>query len=148
MMTVDLQIKNAFEKEGMTPQQIADDQQLDVVAVKAKLIQISSSYRKLCLGEGADVEDSLNFTDDELRKVNEIIMQTAMSAETPDGAIDYKTRLSAAIYVRDDKKGRKEVNRGIQGQTFNILNFNQALESARSSSRDAINRAMGKAIEA
>ena len=127
----DSQIKKAYEEESMTPQQIADDLGFDIIAVKAKLMSISSKYRKDCGAEQEIVPDGLNFTNDQLEDVNKVIYETALAAEYPDGAVDYKTRLQAAMYIRDDKKGRKEVARQMAGQTFNILNLNQALEQAR-----------------
>ena len=102
----------------------------DPAAIKAALVNSSAKYRKDC-GIDKASDDDLNFTDDELRRVNQVIFETAVSAETHDGDIDYKTRLAAAVYVRDDKKGRKEAVRHIAGNTFNILSFNEQLQRAR-----------------
>ena len=124
------QIKTAYELSGMTPDEIAEDQDLDIAAVKAGLMQCSSKYRKAC-GMEDENEDGLNFSNDELRRVNQVILETALTAELPDGSIDYKTRLSAATYIRDDKKGRKEPVRHIAGNTFNLLSFNEQLQKAR-----------------
>ena len=124
------QIKTAYEVSGMSPEEIAEDQDLDIAAVKAGLMQSSAKYRKAC-GQEEDDADGLNFTNDELRRVNQVIYETALSAETPDGDVDFKTRLAAAIYIRDDKKGRKEPVRHIAGNTFNLLNFNAQLQKAR-----------------
>lgn len=124
------QIKTAYEVNEMTPEQIAEDQDLDIAAVKAGLMQTSSKYRKACGMEEEDT-DGLNFTNDELRRVNQVIYETALTAETPDGSPDFKTRLAAATYIRDDKKGRKEPVRHIAGNTFNLLSFNEQLQKAR-----------------
>jgi len=118
----------------MTPSQIADDQSLDVTAVKAKLMQISSKYRKDCGQE--DSEDSeLNFGDEDLKSVNKVILDLAHNAE------DEHLRFKAATYIRDDKKGRKEIVKAIRdtGQ-FNILNINQMLVTAREQSLQAIKK--------
>lgn len=121
----DIQIKNAFEKESMTPEQISSDLGYEVVAVKAKLMQISSLYRKAC-GIESPEEDELNFTNDELKQVNRVIFDSAMQAE------DENLRFKAACYIRDDKKGRKEIVRATQNNaTFNVLNFNESLKEAR-----------------
>lgn len=136
-------IKAGYEINGMTPSEIAEDRGLDLIAVKSALMQCSSKYRKDCGAEPAD-EDDLNFTNDELREVNKIIFETAISAETSEGEIDWKTRLAAAIYVRDDKKGRKEVMRQMQGNTFNILDFNVQVQQARAMK----DRMLNKLIEA
>lgn len=124
------QIKTAYEVTNMTPEEIAEDQELDLAAVKAGLMHVSSKYRKAC-GVAEEENDGLNFTNDELRRVNQVILETALTAETPDGAIDFRTRLAAATYIRDDKKGRKEPVRHIAGNTFNLLSFNEQLQKAR-----------------
>ena len=123
---VDERIKSLYENEGLSPDFIAQEEGFSVVAVKAKLMQVSSVYRKDCKYESA-TNDELNFSDSELREVNQIILDTARAAETSDGLPDWKTRLTAAMYVRDDKKGRKEVKNVLQGSTFNILSLNDKL---------------------
>lgn len=131
MNNTDAQIKAGYETNNMTPVAIAEDLGFSEIAVKAKLMQISSLYRKAC-GAEPEEEDDLNFSDDQLRKANDIIYQNAVSAELPDGSIDYRTRQRAAEYIRDDKKGRKEVVKHIAGgNTFNILQFNESMQQAR-----------------
>lgn len=125
------QLKTAYEVNGMTIDEIAEEfPSYDIAAIKAALANSSAKYRKDC-GLDKEAEEGLNFTDDELRRVNQVIFETAMTAETSDGNIDYKTRLAAATYIRDDKKGRKEAVRHIAGNTFNILSFNEQLQRAR-----------------
>lgn len=130
MGSTDLQLKQAYELNSMSPAQIAEDMGFEEIAVKAKLMQISAKYRKDC-GHEQSEEDILNFSDDELHKVNRVILETALSAETPDGSIDYKTRLAAATYIRDDKKGRKDIRQAIQHQQFNIFDINTSLQQMR-----------------
>lgn len=131
MTATDAQIKSGYEMNGMTPQEIADDLKFDVSGVKAKLMQISSKYRKDAGLESLEVEDGLNFTNDQLKRINEQIFTNATSAALPDGSFDFKTSQRACEYIRDDKKGRKEVIRAVQNNTFNILDFNQNLQQAR-----------------
>lgn len=138
MLTCDTQIKAAYENENMSPEQIAQDQALDVVAVKAKLMQVSSKYRKDC-----NQDPNLNFTEDQHADVLKIIHETALSAEHPDGSVDYKTRLSAATYIRDDIKGRKEPRAMANGPVFNMLSFNESLSRARQGARSAIESLSG-----
>jgi len=121
-------IKEAYETLNMSPEEISEDRNLDIISVKASLMATSKKYRKDC---GADEEDSLDFTDNDLRDVNKIIPEIAKYATLSDGTPDYRTRLSAATYIRDDKKGRKEVVKAIGGNNFNILNFNESLRSLR-----------------
>ena len=118
------QIKIAYETLGMTPEQISEDRELDITAVKAALMQGSSVYRRQC-GEEPDSEAELNFSDDQLQDVNKIIYDIAIGSE------DDNVRLKAAMYIRDDKKGRKEVVKQLGGQQFNILMFNEAMQAVR-----------------
>lgn len=135
--STDTTIKIAFEQEDMTPEQIAEDLGFEVESIKAKLMQISAKYRRACSKESEN-SNHLNFTDDQLERINQVIYETALAAEHPDGSPDFKTRLNAAIYIRDDKKGRKEVRQTLQNSnTFNILNFNEELVKARSLTQEA-----------
>jgi len=124
MSSENLQIKVSYEELGMSPEEIAEDRELDINAVKAALMQTSAQYRKACGAEDED-EAALNFSDQDLKQVNEVIKQIAMFGE------DDNLRLKAAMYIRDDKKGRKEVVKAVGGQQFNILMFNEAMKQVR-----------------
>lgn len=124
-MTAELTtLKVAYEEEGMSPEEIASDRGLDVAAVKAGLMQVSAKYRKDC-GKEEETKDDLNFSDDHLRRVNEVIYDLALSSE------DEHLRFKAATYIRDDKKGRKEVAKSMGGNNFNILMLNEQLAKVR-----------------
>lgn len=124
-------IKVAYETLQMTPEEIAEDRELEIASVKASLMATSSSYRKAC-GQEPDEEDALNFSNQDLKDVNEVILQTAKYAEDPN------LRLKAAMYVRDDKKGRKEVVKQMGGQQFNILVFNEQMARIREAKQKAL----------
>jgi hypothetical protein len=130
-------IKTAFENEGMSAEEIAECQELDVVAVKACLMSCSSKYRKEC-GREVEEVDRLNFSDDQLARVNEVIVELALSAEDPH------LRFKAATYIRDDKKGRKEVVRAVQNTTNNVLMLNETLAKMRSIKGDIVSKALGR----
>ena len=117
-------IKTAYEVEKMSPQQIADDQDLDPAAVKAALMQCSSKYRKDCGVEAAE-EDELNFNREEQLQIKRAIFEMALTAE------DEHVRSKMLTYCRDDAKGRKDVVRQIAGNTFNILQINEGIKRAR-----------------
>ena len=121
-------IKSLYENEGLNPEQIAEIQNLDIAAVKAALCQSSATYRKDC-GQESVEDTTLNFSDDELRRVNEVIVSLALGSE------DDNIRLRAATYVRDDKKGRKEVVKAVANNTFNVLQFNSLQQAARNGAR-------------
>lgn len=138
----DAQIKNAYEVEGLVPSQIADDLGFEEVAIKAKLAQLSSQYRKDCKMEALD-EDELNFSNEQLKSINGVLYECATAAELPDGTPDFRTRLNAAKYIRDDKKGRLEPVKAIaNGNTFNILTFNESLQTARQLAEKAKQRVL------
>src|ERR1017187_6884323 len=108
----------------MSPEEISQDRALDLTAVKAGLMQCSAKYRKACGKEDEEI-DELNFNNEDLRRVNEVILDLAL------GADDEHLRAKMACYVRDDKKGRKEVVRGIQNGGFNILFINEQMRKVR-----------------
>jgi hypothetical protein len=124
-------IRVAYETLGMTPMEIAEDRGLEVASVKASLMATSSGYRKAC-GQEPDEEDALNFTDQDLKDVNEVILQTAKYAEDPN------LRFKAAVYIRSDKKGRLEPVKQMANQSFNILVFNEQMAKIREAKQKAI----------
>lgn len=121
-------IVESFDTLGMSPDEIALDRGLDIVAVKAALAQSSKKYRSVLASAGASEEEkdpTLDFTNDDLRDANDAIVRLMKHGE------DEGLRLKAAIYVRDDKKGRKEIVKAIGGNQFNLFQFNDALRSAK-----------------
>ena len=124
------QIKVSYEVNEMTVEEIAQDQDMEIIAVKAALMNSSPKYRKDCGVESLEENDH-NFSNNELDCINKIIVETALCAETPDGSIDWRTRLDAAKYIRDDKKGRKEVVKQLANNTFNLFQFNEQMAKIR-----------------
>jgi hypothetical protein len=133
------QFRISYEDLGMTPAEIAEDRSLDIAAVKAGLMSCSAKYRRDC-GKEEPTEDGLNFTDDDLRRVNDVIKEIAL------GSDDDNLRLKAAIYIRDDKKGRKEINKAVGSMQFNILQFNEAMQQARAVSNNIKQSMLGDTI--
>ena len=113
----------------MSPDDIAADLGFEITAVKAKLMQISSKFRKDCGKEDTE-EDKLNFSDEQLLDFNKVIYNTAMSAESEE------LRFRAACYGRDDKKGRKDVVKQVGNvMTNNFLQFNEIVQQAKERSK-------------
>ena len=119
----------AFEKEKMTPVEIAEDQGLELESVKAGLMQCSSLYRKQCgaeTKEGEEIEDeSSNFSREQLRNVTQEIYSLAMGTE------DEHVKKDLLKYIRNDAKGRLNPVKNIQHSGINILTINMALQKAR-----------------
>lgn len=121
-------IVESFETLDMSPEQIAEDRGLDIVAVKAALSQSSKKYRTVLSPAAAgkeEVDPTLDFDNDDLRDANAAIIYLMKHAE------DEHLKLKAAMYIRDDKKGRKEVVKAVGGNQFNLFQFNDALRSAK-----------------
>lgn len=128
------QIKTAYEVNGLEPEKIIESlgiEGLSITAVKAALIRYSSKYRSICKQEPED-ESVYNFDNQELKEANNTIVDVMREAIYPDGSTDYKTRLNAARYIRDDKKGRLEPAKMMRGTGgFNIIQFNTSIQEAR-----------------
>ena len=120
------QIKVAYEEHNMAPDAIASEFDLDVVAVKSGLMQVSSKYRKDCGKEDED-DDTLNFSNDQLKEVNQTLFDLAMGAE------DEHLRFKAAAYIRDDKKGRLDALKNMNGLNINFNLIQQAILAGRAS---------------
>ena len=124
-MTAELKtIKVAYEDEGMSPAEIAEDRGLDLAAVKAALMQGSQKYRQDCGKEDEEV-DELNFSREEQLQVKRMMMDLAL------GADDEHLRAKMCINIRDDAKGRKDAVKQMQGNNFNILYINEQLKKVR-----------------
>lgn len=114
-------IVTAFEKLGLTPDQIADDQGFDIVAVKSILQQNSALYRKQM-----KTDSSLDFTDGEGEEAKAVLLSLMRYSE------DENLRGRLAQYVINDKKGRLDVERAPSGLNINVNLFQQHLQQALS----------------
>jgi hypothetical protein len=117
-------IITAYEQEEMTVEEISVVRELDPVAVKACLAQSSAKYRKDC-GLEKDIESGNDFSEDDGRWAVRALIETGMSTD------DDHLRTKIAMFVRDDKKGRREPARAFGGQQFNILMLNEQLAKVR-----------------
>lgn len=134
-MTFELEQIRSLYESGVTPELIAEDRGLDLLAVKAGLMQCSRQYR---IDIGTDTVDAdgkpkrqLDFTEDDLEMANQGIRKLALCAE------DETLKFKALTYIRDDKKGRKEVVKALGGSQINILQINNMLKSAREGANKA-----------
>jgi len=134
-------IRTGYEELGMTPEMIANDRELDITSVKAALLQCSPKYRKDCGMIPEKEENNLDFTDNDLVLINGEIMRAALYAE------DENTRLKACMYVRDDKKGRREIRAVLNaGNTFNLFQFNENIAKARENVNKMKERLLSNAV--
>lgn len=112
-------IVTLYEENDLTPEQIAETQGFDITAVKAVLMSHSAKYRSL-LKNGEEE----GFSDDEELRARQVIAQIAQYAE------DDNTRLRAAMYVRNDKKGRLDQLKKTNGLNLNVVMINQFMQKA------------------
>lgn len=131
-------IKTGYEVNGMTIEEIAEDRDMEIAVVKAALAQSSSKYRKEVGLSSSTIDVGLDFTDDELEAVNREIFKLAMYSE------DEHVKTKNLHYIRDDKKGRKEVVKQVANQTFNLLQFNDSIARVR----EQAEKAKGRFIDA
>lgn len=116
------QIRSCFE-QGMSPEQIAEDRELTVTAIKTALASCCPSYKKACAVE-PESQSTYNFSPEQQEIAQRVI------AETMVGAEDEGLRFKAACYVRDDGKGRKDVVKQIGGFQFNVLQIDARMRKA------------------
>jgi hypothetical protein len=113
------QIISAYEQLGMSPDEIAQDQDLDVAAVKSVLIQFSTVFRK-----DLKIDESLDFTEEQVKRATDVILHLAQYSD------DENLRFRAARYIRDDKKGRLDVVQQMTGLNINVITINEQMRKA------------------
>ena len=113
------QILEAYENLGMSPEEISDDLDYDIVAVKATLMQFSSKYRSAC-----QVTPNLDFSIDEQLAAKQTMVELMRNTE------DEYLRARLAMKIRDDGKGRLDIGIG-RGLNINVNLFNMQLKQAR-----------------
>lgn len=122
------QIVNAYEDAHLSLEDInVEFPEMDIVGIKAVLIQYSNLYRtalKEAAKEGASTLEK-DFTDEDLHFVTSSLGQMARETDDPN----LKFRLLK--YIRDDAKGRKDGNKAKFNINTNIIVFNEHLRKAR-----------------
>lgn len=126
------QIVTLFEEVGMGPDEIAQSEEMDLIAVKTILMQCSSLYR-----QESKQNKSLEFTVDEAEEMKQILLNRARYSE------DEHLQVKCAIFIINDKKGRLDGGRML-GQLGNaVINFNMQMQKVQ----DARERTLKKAEE-
>lgn len=137
MTSSDAQLLKAYEA-GRTPDEIAEEFGFYTHHVKAKLMQLSTPYRKACGAESVE-EDELNFTREEQLSIKRELFQLAMSTEDPH----LKGKL--LLNLRDDGKGRKDVVRDMKNNgNINIMQLINNSISQASQGADSLIASMRK----
>lgn len=132
------QIVKAYEEANVSPSDIASDRELDVCEVKLVLAQFSPKYQRDIKGATGERKKELDFNDDQLEMANNILYGTMLSTDDDN----LKTRL--AKYIRDDKKGRKDVHlKNLKKLNINVSVFNQQMMRANASLEKSKQKAIG-----
>lgn len=113
------QIKALFETNGLSPEQIAEIEQLNVMAVKALLLQNSAKYREL-----SKEKPELDFNESDEQLAIKTIRRIAEFSEE-DGIA-----LKAAMFMRNDRKGRLDVKKGMGRLKLQVNVLNEHVAKA------------------
>lgn len=116
-MTAQLQIiLKQYDEHNMSIEDIVNESEgeYEVESVKAVLAQYSAKYRAAVRGDKGNGED---FTQDEGEMAKQTIARIMLS--TDDDYLKFRT----AKYIRDDKKGRLDVDK-MNGLKIDVMTFN------------------------
>jgi len=130
------QIVTSYETLGLSVEQIAEVEAIASTAVKAILYANSSKYRN---DIDAKKENDFNETDTDLAL--NVIRRVAQYSE------DDGTALKAAMFIRNDKKGRLDVKAGLKKLNINVTVLNEHFAKATQALASRVNPSQQKAIE-
>lgn len=122
MSGADQQIITAYEELGMSPEEIADDQDLDLTAVKAILMQFSTAFRQAA---GKSPKE-IGFSAEQEQAVVDVIANIARGYTDADE----RTQLRAAMFLRNDRRGRLDIGKQLNGLNINVISFNEQMQKA------------------
>lgn len=134
-----LQLKTAYEDLGRTPEEIAETLGWELESVKAGLMTVSVQYRKDCRTE-PEGETVLKFSEEQELNAIKVIHDIMMGSE------DENLQLKAAMYLRDDRRGRKDAIKDL-GKSFQLSQFNIVMQQMRSGAEQVKQMAMGQVVE-
>src|SRR6266576_6469949 len=116
------QIITSFEELGLSPEEISDELDIDITAIKATLMQFSTIYRK-ALGESPK---EFGFTPEQEQAALDVIANIARGYTDSDE----RTQLRAATFVRNDRRGRLDIGKQLNGLNINVISFNEQMAKA------------------
>ncbi len=125
----DIQIVTMYEELGFSPEEIAEDLDYDIVAVKSSLISHSKKYASLfttkdvLTPEQAEANKEL-FTDDDMRVAANVMKDLATGAEAEN------VKFRAAEFIINERKGRNDI-KALKETQVNIVMFNEQIARAK-----------------
>jgi hypothetical protein len=131
------QIVKAYEILSLTPEQIAKEQELDILSVKACLLQFSSKYKLAvkkesreqseisCVdSQSCEMSNKIGFTEVQEQMALDVIADLAAYSE------DERVQIKAATFIRDDRQGRRDFASKFGSLNINVITFNEQLKKA------------------
>lgn len=119
MTNAALQLVQLYEVQNLTPDQIAELENLMPSAVKAVLYANSAKYRN-----DTDTKKEVDFNDTDAELSLSVIRRVAQYSE------DDGTALKAAMFIRQDKKGRLDAKVGMKRLNINVTVLNEHFAKA------------------
>jgi len=113
------QIVAQYDTLGLSIDQIAEIEQLTIPAVKVILLANSPKYRM-----DTQEKPELDFSVDDAELALGVIRRVAQFSE------DDNTALKAAMFMRNDKKGRLDIKSGIKRLNINVSVLNDHFQKA------------------
>ena len=121
MTAANQQIVTAYEDLQLSPEEIAAEQGYDIAAVKSVLLSSSVLYRK-----AVKKEPELGFNDQQHQDAIAVISSIMQYSE------DENLKLRAATFIRNDIKGRLDVNKNgsMTGLNINVTMMQEQMHKA------------------
>lgn len=113
------QLVQLYEVQSLTPEQIAEIENLAPTAVKSVLYANSAKYRN-----DTDTKKELDFNESDAELALSVIRRVAAYSE------DDGTALKAAMFMRNDKKGRLDAKVGMKRLNINVTVLNEHFAKA------------------
>lgn len=126
MQAATQQLIIGYERLGLSLEQLANEHSISLTEVKMMLTQYSSKYRSDCKSIDKKGAENLDFTDDDLEISNGVFREIINSSTD-----DMHLKLKAAKYIREDKKGRLDVNKQLQKIGVDLSTFNKHMQQMR-----------------
>ncbi len=109
-------VVQCYELHQMTPEQIAESQEIPLDQVHAVLMQYSTVFRRSC----TEAAKNPDITESEFSRIKDVMKSIAMYED-----VDAHLKFKAARFLWDEYKGRndpkKEDKPAINIQTLNVL---------------------------
>ena len=122
-------IVSDYEQNGASPEQIAQDQDLDITAVKATLLQFSSKYRDTLQDKKSALVEKEDVTEDEYSEILAAYKNLALYSDNDFLRERALRNLINERKGRNDPKVKEQVVKS--GGTINVFTLNEYIVEAR-----------------